>query len=341
MLLVAVLLRLAVMGWYELAKRQSDAADEGLMFPDRHPRRRIALLVFAHPDDEAMFFSPTLLHLKRQGWQIHFMCFSTGDADGKGKVRAAELSKSALMYGVSRLALVDDPRTRDGMAQVWDEGYIAETVRTYSAHHQAGLIVTFDLLGVSGHPNHVAVARGVLQAVGEWKKSSATCSLANGEATAKSPAPRPHLALLVTRSATSTKYTGLAATWIGWMAGRVIPGWHYRATAPVLPVVDSNHHGDAARPSADVSGGRRRKEVERQPQPPPRLPASSPSSSSPLVYGETFSIVVPFTGVLTAYQGMSRHASQFVWYRWLFVFFSSYGFVNELVRIDDDERGGT
>jgi LmbE family N-acetylglucosaminyl deacetylase len=38
------------------------------------------MLVTAHPDDEAMFFAPTLHKLQQQGTTIHILCLSTGEA---------------------------------------------------------------------------------------------------------------------------------------------------------------------------------------------------------------------------------------------------------------------
>ncbi|XP_073902885.1 N-acetylglucosaminyl-phosphatidylinositol de-N-acetylase isoform X12 [Castor canadensis] len=37
-----------------------------------------ALLVIAHPDDEAMFFAPTVLGLVRLKHQVSLLCFSAG-----------------------------------------------------------------------------------------------------------------------------------------------------------------------------------------------------------------------------------------------------------------------
>jgi hypothetical protein len=39
---------------------------------------KTALVVTAHPDDEAMFFAPTILALVRHGWQVGGLCLSTG-----------------------------------------------------------------------------------------------------------------------------------------------------------------------------------------------------------------------------------------------------------------------
>jgi len=47
------------------------------------------LFVIAHPDDEAMFFSPTMAHYRRQGWAMWVLCVSTGNGGfglkGKGE----------------------------------------------------------------------------------------------------------------------------------------------------------------------------------------------------------------------------------------------------------------
>lgn len=36
------------------------------------------LLVIAHPDDESMFFAPTLQHLTKRGTSIYVLCLSNG-----------------------------------------------------------------------------------------------------------------------------------------------------------------------------------------------------------------------------------------------------------------------
>jgi len=63
--------------------------------------KRICLLI-AHPDDEAMFFSPTLLALTKPelGNHVKILCFSNGSGDGVGEVRKKELAKSAVMLGL-------------------------------------------------------------------------------------------------------------------------------------------------------------------------------------------------------------------------------------------------
>lgn len=52
------------------------------------------LLVVAHPDDEAMFFSPTMLALARSGGgSVHVLCLSTGDQRACGPVHLSSRGK--------------------------------------------------------------------------------------------------------------------------------------------------------------------------------------------------------------------------------------------------------
>jgi hypothetical protein len=39
---------------------------------------RTALILTAHPDDEVMFFTPTVLALVHAGWNVSALCLSTG-----------------------------------------------------------------------------------------------------------------------------------------------------------------------------------------------------------------------------------------------------------------------
>jgi len=55
---------------------------------------RRVLLVISHPDDESMFFGPTIQALRRAGARTHILCLSNGDADGLGAVREKELESA-------------------------------------------------------------------------------------------------------------------------------------------------------------------------------------------------------------------------------------------------------
>jgi len=144
--------------------------------------KRICLLI-AHPDDEAMFFSPTLLALTHPslGNHLKILCLSTGDADGLGETRRRELVKSGLKLGVRHeedIFVVDDKEDfPDSMTTVWEEGKVAGLLRraftpevgsprskakggSGEVGSNIDVLITFDQGGISSHPNHISLYHG-------------------------------------------------------------------------------------------------------------------------------------------------------------------------------------
>ena len=66
------------------------------------------LLVTAHPDDECMFFTPSIRSFIGQGRKVDLICLSTGNYDGMGERRRRELEKSAQVLGISSVIVIDD-----------------------------------------------------------------------------------------------------------------------------------------------------------------------------------------------------------------------------------------
>lgn len=221
-----------------------------------HSVRGDVLFVFAHPDDEAMFFSPTILYLTQQGINCHFLCLSNGNFNGLGQVRESELHASAAYFGIQKrnVRVVNHPELQDGAKETWPAALIMKEVDAYLAKAmQISTVITFDKDGVSSHPNHIAVHEGV-------KKLK------------NSMPPGINFLQLKTRGLL-WKYTGLSSL--------------------VLPVTLSSR------------GNRKR-----------------------------FSVIIPPTAVHTSFSAMRRHSSQLVWFRYLFVAFSSYTYLNELGALD-------
>ncbi|KAL4802230.1 putative deacetylase LmbE-like domain-containing protein [Aspergillus unguis] len=149
--------------------------------------KRICLLI-AHPDDEAMFFAPTLLALTKPelGNHVKILCLSSGDADGLGHIRRDELKASAKHLGIrgdSDVLVLDDPRFQDGMGNEWAKSDIASLLSmtfapnspsasssTSSARKRKGnsqapsatidVLLTFDKGGISNHINHRSLYHG-------------------------------------------------------------------------------------------------------------------------------------------------------------------------------------
>jgi N-acetylglucosaminylphosphatidylinositol deacetylase len=74
-------------------------------------RNERVLLLTAHPDDECLFFAPTVLTLRARGAAVHNLCLSVGDAEGLGEVRRSELNASLDILGIdaAHRVVVDHP----------------------------------------------------------------------------------------------------------------------------------------------------------------------------------------------------------------------------------------
>lgn len=128
-------------------------------------RRKKVLLVIAHPDDETMFFSPSIVTMVERGVEVFVLCLSTGNFDGLGETRRSEIVEAAKWLGIDgdNITVVDDARMKDGMGEVWDPSVVSRAVDHCAKKHGIDVVLTFDDYGVSGHPNHVACYRGVLE----------------------------------------------------------------------------------------------------------------------------------------------------------------------------------
>lgn len=127
-------------------------------------------LVIAHPDDESMFFVPTIKAISSGELApavglglLYILCLSTGNADNLGKTRSIELVKAAAVLGIpeERVIIIDDDRLQDGMDQHWCSVTINQFVEGFVKKYEISLLITFDSYGVSGHPNHISVHHGV------------------------------------------------------------------------------------------------------------------------------------------------------------------------------------
>ena len=97
-------------------------------------RNKRIILLIAHPDDESMFFAPTLQSLTAPHLQNHLkiLCLSTGNADGLGDTRRKELEAAALTLGIRRredvFVMNDESRFKDGMGEQWSEQEISKVL---------------------------------------------------------------------------------------------------------------------------------------------------------------------------------------------------------------------
>ncbi|KAF8348549.1 N-acetylglucosaminylphosphatidylinositoldeacety la se [Amanita rubescens] len=128
------------------------------------PATRVLLLT-AHPDDECLFFAPTLLSLVHH--DVYSLTLSTGNADGLGHLR-----RHILGVAPDRQWIVDHPNLQDNITQYWDSALVAQVVRPYILQHDIDTILTFDDHGVSGHPNHQSLPSAIRELIRSYNSSS-------------------------------------------------------------------------------------------------------------------------------------------------------------------------
>ncbi|XP_018882715.4 N-acetylglucosaminyl-phosphatidylinositol de-N-acetylase isoform X2 [Gorilla gorilla gorilla] len=121
------------------------------------------LLVIAHPDDEAMFFAPTVLGLARLRHWVYLLCFSAGNYYNQGETRKKELLQSCDVLGIplSSVMIIDNRDFPDDPGMQWDTEHVARLLLQHIEVNGINVVVTFDAGGVSGHSNHIALYAAV------------------------------------------------------------------------------------------------------------------------------------------------------------------------------------
>ncbi|KAJ6551435.1 putative deacetylase LmbE-like domain-containing protein [Mycena capillaripes] len=247
------------------------------------------LLLTAHPDDECMFFAPTILALaalqqpslssQNPSSSLYSLCLSVGNADGLGAIRKYELESSLDILGIDtdKRLTVDRPDLQDNFTALWDANAIASVLKPYVMENRINTILTFDREGISGHPNHRSLPDGVKHLMSSLKEV--------------------RLFTLIT-TPVPVKYAGILAPSLAKFDLYASDLFHFLETqlTRVLALLD-----------VSISS-------------PPK------TSSRPEVMPVFVSGIKEYWAAL---QAMRAHPSQLVWFRWLYVLFSRYMWVNE------------
>ncbi|TFY82464.1 hypothetical protein EWM64_g1549 [Hericium alpestre] len=271
----------------------SNAGFQGVETTLAGPSSGYSYSMTAHPDDECMFFAPTITSLasftrqnneklsKRHGQdasplskaEVFSLCISVGNADSLGDTRRIEFERSLDVLGIGEKQrwVLDVDGLQDNFTEKWDTSLIADVVRPYVLENDITTILTFDEHGISSHPNHVSLYYGVSYLLSNLSHEG---PLRTAYALASVPTP--------------AKYLG--------------------PTAPLLAKLDGVLSYCDARSIAS------------------NCPYATRLPGMPV-------FVAGMRQYLTAVRAMRQHRTQLVWYRWLYVLFSRYMWVNEWVEI--------
>jgi N-acetylglucosaminylphosphatidylinositol deacetylase len=116
------------------------------------------MLITAHPDDEVMFFLPTMKYVDV------VLCLSDGNANGLGNIRKIELKQAVKALSRGKVEIIST-KFQDGFKQEWNANDIAleieSTLNVIDTNNKPIILLTFDEIGISNHPNHIACHYGV------------------------------------------------------------------------------------------------------------------------------------------------------------------------------------
>ncbi|XP_044139686.1 N-acetylglucosaminyl-phosphatidylinositol de-N-acetylase [Bufo gargarizans] len=159
MLAVALVAVVAVLWWLCSSWRDAVSGRVAAVRPGVHA----PLLLIAHPDDECMFFAPTILGLVQGQRPLSVLCCSTGNYYNQGETRKKELFQSCAALGIatSNVTLIDHSDLPDSPTVKWDERLLSSLILNHIQEKNIDLVITFDEGGVSGHSNHISLYHAV------------------------------------------------------------------------------------------------------------------------------------------------------------------------------------
>ncbi len=129
--------------------------------------KQVLVGIFAHPDDESFGPSGTLLNLVQDGVDVHLLLITDGeaganptDAPDLGKQRLDEWSRATELIGAKSTAALHFPdgELSHSMHIAIGAALHAEMHRILESYAEPIelSIMTFDLLGLTGHLDHIA-----------------------------------------------------------------------------------------------------------------------------------------------------------------------------------------
>jgi LmbE family N-acetylglucosaminyl deacetylase len=134
------------------------------------PRWRRPLVVVAHPDDESFGLGALVAAFVDAGANPTVLCFTHGEAStlhgvpgDLHSVREGELRAAAQALNVRNVELHDEPDGALG-ATAWDLVRLAATIERTARYYLSDGILTFDLGGVTRHPDHDAATSAAIEA---------------------------------------------------------------------------------------------------------------------------------------------------------------------------------
>lgn len=146
-------------------------------YPNLNPDKfNKILILFPHPDDEALTCSGLIQYFSTAGKNVALYLFTKGERGNEGahldnnlkEIREKESKKVAQILGISKHVMFD---MGDGQLKNKKE-QLKEMVTKILEDEKPDLVVTYDLSGIYGHPDHIVLTEIIKNIVGTGRDLS-------------------------------------------------------------------------------------------------------------------------------------------------------------------------
>jgi len=121
------------------------------------------LLLIAHPDDEIMFWTPTIKYFLSKNINLKILCLSNGNYNGLGDLREIEFDNVSRELNLSNNVILNIPELQDDITKKWNSEKVSEMIDDFiKKNNDIKTIITFDGNGVTKHPNHISCFDGLM-----------------------------------------------------------------------------------------------------------------------------------------------------------------------------------
>lgn len=129
------------------------------------------LVIFPHADDEAMSMGGLLSQLSTKGVEVYWLVLTKGEKGNENathdeklkEIRVNEAKNASEIYGVKELIQQDFPD--NGVDE--HQAELTNEIKKVMQDVKPDLVLTYDLAGLYGHPDHIVVSEVITKLVKE------------------------------------------------------------------------------------------------------------------------------------------------------------------------------
>ena len=132
---ISLVLILAIIFEY-LKKRKMNAMFEVNDIKTDFDKIGSVLLIIAHPDDEIMFWTPTIKAFIANNIKMKILCLSNGNYDGLGEIREKEFDNVSRALNFPDNQILNIPELQDNIKQKWNPSIVSEQIEEFLKENQ-------------------------------------------------------------------------------------------------------------------------------------------------------------------------------------------------------------